>query len=226
MTNSTFAERKFYLNLTGESSVLDKAYVQTMKEKSGMEFETILDCVALPYWNQPSHSPNHGRQPSDPVEDVNSRAETEPGPYRAVFDWLWESNIQKILSVDVDDSGSEPHTNAAIRKAFRGEKAGTDWARDFQVEVWKWKKYDLCSDTIAVSAPSVREVYLFSHGNTAVLKGWASKGGLAKLKQVRISSGTRPDRQLTGMSSLAPEVGSSDISKSKHSSPTVCKLSI
>jgi hypothetical protein len=204
-------ERKFYLNLAGESAILDKAYIETMKDKSGMEFETILDCVTLPYWNQLCHRSSHGRQSAEPVEESNNRADMEVDPYRAIFDWLWESNVRKILSVEVDDSESEPHTNAGIRKAFRGEMTETDWARDFKVEVWKWKKFDLCSDTIAVSAPSVREVHLFSHGNTAVLKGWASKSGLAKLEQVAlrtISSLTQipithPDRQLIHMSLLS-----------------------
>ncbi|OJJ42106.1 hypothetical protein ASPZODRAFT_33681, partial [Penicilliopsis zonata CBS 506.65] len=43
------------------------------------------------------------------------------------------------------------------------------------------RKFDICSDTIFRAAPGVREVYLYSHGNTAVLRGWAAKDGLAKL---------------------------------------------
>lgn len=44
------AEQHFRLNLIGESAILNKKYITTMREKSGMRFEAVLDFVKLPYW--------------------------------------------------------------------------------------------------------------------------------------------------------------------------------
>ncbi|PYI34985.1 hypothetical protein BP00DRAFT_412513 [Aspergillus indologenus CBS 114.80] len=45
-------------------------------------------------------------------------------------------------------------------------------------------KFDSCSDTIVQAAPDARKVYLYSHGNTAVLKGWTSDEGIARLTKL------------------------------------------
>ncbi|KAJ5618018.1 hypothetical protein N7537_003132, partial [Penicillium hordei] len=47
----------------------------------------------------------------------------------------------------------------------------------FGVQVWDWKKVDICSDTISKSSRSVKEISLYSSGNNAVLMGWASPAG-------------------------------------------------
>ncbi|PYI24832.1 hypothetical protein BO99DRAFT_5075 [Aspergillus violaceofuscus CBS 115571] len=53
-----------------------------------------------------------------------------------------------------------------------------------KVEVWNWKKIDLCTDVIAKEAlETAREVSLYSSdssGNNAVLLGWSSADGLAR----------------------------------------------
>lgn len=185
-------EKQFYLNLSGESVVLDKSYIETIMEQSGLEFETVLNFVKLPYWKPQSSRPQV--DPHDiPVEDddteekeigQNTVQKIDPDPYKAIFEWLWESNVRKIFTVEVDDDGPEPHTNAAIRQSLRGEEPETKPTRDFDVEIWKWKKFDICSETIVTAASNVREIHLYSHGNTAVLRGWACSSGLARLQQV------------------------------------------
>ncbi len=77
----------------------------------------------------------------------------------------------------VFDDGLLPHADASIGEALYG----------FKVEVWDWKRVDLCSDVIFESSPCVTEVSLYSSGNNAVLMGWASPEGLgnrAKFPQV------------------------------------------
>lgn len=91
----------------------------------------------------------------------------------------------KIFSVEVDDNGPDPHTNTAIRKSLRDWNEVEKSYRDFEIEVWNWKKIDICSETIFNAAPMASKVYLYSSGNTAVLRGWACCSGLPKLSNVR-----------------------------------------
>ncbi|KXH30267.1 hypothetical protein CSIM01_12622 [Colletotrichum simmondsii] len=178
-------EQRFYLNLTGESVMLDKAYINTIKSQSGLRLETVLDFVKLPYWKpqdqvsrlssanprhgqHQNHSPSEGKEVGEPDLPILD-------PYGAIFDWLWGCKVRKIFTIDVDDDGPEPHTNASIRKAFRGEDDSTNPTRNFEVEIWKWKKFDICAETVATAAPTARHIHFYSRGNTAVLRGWAIK---------------------------------------------------
>lgn len=76
--------------------------------------------------------------------------------------------MQKIIKVMVIDDGNPSHADSAIEDA----------QRNFDVEVWDWKKVDLCSEVICESTKVVREISLYSSGNNAVLMGWASPEGL------------------------------------------------
>lgn len=80
--------------------------------------------------------------------------------------------MRKIVKVMVVDDGNPAHLDSVIEEALRG----------LEVEVWDWKKIDLCTDVIAESSDKVREISLYSSGNNAVLMGWASPGGLANPK--------------------------------------------
>ncbi|KAF9771633.1 hypothetical protein IL306_010721 [Fusarium sp. DS 682] len=97
---------------------------------------------------------------------------------------LRENGVHKIFTIEIDDDGEEPHTNAAIREALRGTSENGTQERDFGIEVWKWMKFDICSETIFIAAPRVKELHLFSSANTAVLRGWASDSGLPKLQEL------------------------------------------
>jgi len=177
--------RKISLNLLGESKRLDDSYIAKAKKLSGMLFETILASVQLPYWNpQASHSEKQymSEEQVEPAESVTPQASN---PYIGIFEWLWESNVRKIFSVEVDDTGPEPHSNAAIRQSLCFQRLDGIY-QDFQIEIFKWKKYDICSETVYEAAPNAKEVYLYSLGNTAVLRGWACSSGLHKMKHVSI----------------------------------------
>ena len=70
--------------------------------------------------------------------------------------------------------GADCHSDEVIERALS----------PFEVIVWNWKRYDICSNTILTAAPNVQKLYLYSKGNSAVLLGWSGEDGLKKLKDV------------------------------------------
>ena len=86
----------------------------------------------------------------------------------AVFDWLHNNGVKKIVKVMVIDDGDPSHSDSSIEKALHR----------FEVEIWDWKRVDLNTDVIHKCSKRVREVSLYSSGNNAVLMGWASMEGL------------------------------------------------
>ncbi|KAK0645718.1 hypothetical protein B0T16DRAFT_327967 [Cercophora newfieldiana] len=92
-----------------------------------------------------------------------------------VFDHLRAKGVNTVLKVIVDDTHNPSHSEDAIEKALKG----------LGIEVWDWKRPDLCSEVIYNVAPDAREVHLYWSGNNAVLRGWAEEGGLKKLEKLR-----------------------------------------
>ncbi|KAI1474288.1 subtilisin-like protein [Daldinia eschscholtzii] len=78
-------------------------------------------------------------------------------------------------TLKLHDLGRKAHGDEAIEKALNG----------FGVEIWNWKKRDLCFEVIANTAPNVKVINLYWSGNNAVLRGWCAEGGLKKLKALR-----------------------------------------
>jgi len=94
---------------------------------------------------------------------------------KVIFDWLRNRcKVKKIIKVRVDDNKSPSHSNQTIEESLK----------DFKVEILDWFKFDLCSETILEAAPDVKEVYLYSSGNNAVLRAWSGCDGLKKLSKV------------------------------------------
>lgn len=92
-----------------------------------------------------------------------------------LFNFLRNKGVKRVIRVIVDDTLTLAHSDEAIEKALGGLK----------VEVWDWKKFDLCTETIVTAAPDTREVCLYWSGNNAVLRGWSEPGGLKLLKELR-----------------------------------------
>ncbi|OHF04298.1 hypothetical protein CORC01_00637 [Colletotrichum orchidophilum] len=171
-------EKKLFLDLTGESAIIDEVYVKMVTSKSGMQLETVLEFVRLPNWKPNGAELYRSKREQRPEPDTLGAF---PDPYVGIFDWLWdECKVRKIMTLEIDDSGPEPHTDAAIRAALQGPQL----ERDFGVEVWKWQKFDMHVGTIVAAVPRAREVHLFSYGNIAVLQGWSCRSGLAKLTEL------------------------------------------
>jgi hypothetical protein len=184
MTDTTYLiEKKLCLNLTGESVIIDNDYVDMITSKSGMRLETVLEFVRLPYWKPPNAERYRSKRAPN-SSDSAVALKKFPDPYIGIFDWLWdECNVRKIFCLEVDDGGPEPHTNRGIQRSLKYDEDRVA-VRDFEIEVWKWKKFDICVDMIATVAPKANEVHLFSSGNTAVLRGWSCRSGLAKLTEL------------------------------------------
>ncbi|KAI3006439.1 hypothetical protein CBS147346_3730 [Aspergillus niger] len=172
--------RRIFLNLTGETKRLDEKYISNVKNKSGVRFEKVLGFVQLPYWDTPT-------EPTLAAENMHNksdgRIQASADPYIGIFRWLREEGVEKIFKVEVNDDGDQPHTNAAIRECLT-DKDQDGRPAHFDIEVWKWKKFDICSDTIVRVAPGAKEVHLYSLGNTAILRSWASKTGIARLEKL------------------------------------------
>ncbi|KAF9634998.1 hypothetical protein BFW01_g5893 [Lasiodiplodia theobromae] len=126
-----------------------------------LRFERTLKYVALPRLT---------------VTKTNSYSRNAKPPSRKgrddmkiIFKWLHERGVRKILKVTVIDNEFPAHKDASI----------VDCLKDFNVEVWDWKKVDLCSEVIAKSTSVAKEISLYSSGNQAVLKGWSAPGGFS-----------------------------------------------
>lgn len=99
-----------------------------------------------------------------------------------LFNFLRNKSVKRVIRVIVDDTLEPPHSDEAIERALGG----------LEVEIWDWKRIDLCSETILTAAPDVKDVCLYWSGNNAVLRGWSEPGGLSQLKKllrVRLHAG-------------------------------------
>lgn len=93
----------------------------------------------------------------------------------SVFQWLRENHVRTIKRVVVIDDSDRPHSDGAIEQALM----------NLDVEIWDWKKPDICSDVIYSVAPNVREVSLYWSGNAATMLGWYSNEGFANREKFR-----------------------------------------
>lgn len=91
-----------------------------------------------------------------------------------LFNFLRSKGVKRVIRVIVDDKEQPAHSDEAIERALGG----------LDVEIWDWRKYDLCTLTIVTAAPHTREVDLYWSGNNAVLRGWSEPGGLAQLQDL------------------------------------------
>jgi hypothetical protein len=116
---------------------------------------------------------------------AGARTNTKPGAknppdgtgckdFVAIFKWLRDTGVKRILEIIVDDMGDHPHSDEAIEEAVKG----------FDVEEWNWKRHDICSQTILRAAQKVRKLHLYSSGNNAVLRSWSGEDGLKGLNYV------------------------------------------
>lgn len=142
-------------------------------------FETILQFVRIPQIIIDSPPPDP-KTPSDnrPVREIRrKRAPKQRRDVEYVFRWLKEQGVITILEVEVTDfggTGIDCHSDEVIERALS----------PFEVVVWNWKRYDICSGTILTAAPKVQELYLYSRGNPAILYGWSCEDGLGRLQEV------------------------------------------
>ncbi|KAF1957934.1 hypothetical protein CC80DRAFT_534433 [Byssothecium circinans] len=134
-----------------------------------VQFESILKYVALPKLSIEPEKPSMQRKNNSTNMKRASRGLND---MVRIFNWLRTKHVRKIVKVIVIDDDQPAHSAAAIKEALQG----------FDVEVWDWKKLDICSSVICDSSKCIREISLYSTGNNAVLMGWASAEGFTNTK--------------------------------------------
>jgi hypothetical protein len=139
-----------------------------------LKFEDVLQYVALPSL-QLEKKPISSKLLKKPLKpDGNGRSDMV-----FLFNFLRKKGVKRVIRVIVDDTLEPAHSDEAIEKALGGLK----------VEIWDWRKIDLCAETILTAAPDTREACLYWSGNNAVLRGWSEPGGLSvlgKLEKVHL----------------------------------------
>ncbi|PMD28807.1 hypothetical protein L207DRAFT_642096 [Hyaloscypha variabilis F] len=132
-----------------------------------LKFEDVLQYVALPRLKLERRPVLSKKKSQNP--DGKGRNDMI-----FLFNFLRNKSVKRVIRVIVDDTLEPSHSDEAIETALGGLK----------VEIWDWKKIDLCTETIVTAAPDAREVCLYWSGNNAVLRSWSEPGGLPQLKKL------------------------------------------
>jgi hypothetical protein len=114
-----------------------------------------------------------------PVLSKNKKSQNPDGKggndMTFLYNFLRNKSVKRAIRVIVDETLEPSHSDEAIEMALGGLK----------VEIWDWKKINLCTETIVTAASDAREVCLYWSGNNAVLRGWSEPGGLPQLKKLK-----------------------------------------
>ena len=94
---------------------------------------------------------------------------------KILFEFLRKKKVRRIVRLIVADRDKIAHSDEAVEIALRG----------FEVEIWDWQKFDICTETIASAAPDVEEIHLYWSGNNAVLRGWSDEEVIERMKELK-----------------------------------------
>lgn len=90
--------------------------------------------------------------------------------------WLEKSkNVNRILSVIVEDLKQPSHSDEVVEKALE----------NFKVEILNWRKVDMCPQTIYRIGSHIHTLHLYWSGQNSVLRGWCEAEGLARLSRLQ-----------------------------------------
>ena len=92
-----------------------------------------------------------------------------------LFEFLREKQVKRIIRVIVADRDRDAHSDVAVEIALSC----------FNVEIWDWQKFDICTETIASAAPDAQEIHLYWSGKNAVLWGWSDREVLKRMKELK-----------------------------------------
>ena len=147
--------------------------------------DDVLKYIRIPHFvvtkTDKPHNPNARNQPSKSSSSSSGRSLERPNHCQIIFHHLRTMKpnaVSTILDVAVDDMSGKrsPYTNETIITCLQSFKEN--------IEKWDWRKIDMCSDAVFAAAPNAKDLYLYSSGNNAVLKSWASLDGLPKFSNV------------------------------------------
>ncbi|KAH8892618.1 subtilisin-like protein [Thozetella sp. PMI_491] len=172
----TTPDRQIYFDLFGCGPTLSESRI--IRGWNHLDFEDVLQYVAIPQVRV---------EPDLPVKEMSLLSRNDGVgrcDFTILFNWLKkerlngarkERRVKKILKVIVDDLQEPSHSDEAIEACLK----------DLDVEVWDWRRTDICSQVIKEASPNVRVVHLYWSGNNAVLQGWSvGLKDLPCLKQV------------------------------------------
>ncbi len=91
-----------------------------------------------------------------------------------IFSHLKSKGVKHIIEAVVPDCMVHPHANRHIVNALRS----------FNITRLKWRKLDLGVKTIAMAAPDVEVLTLYSSGDRDALSQWVDIDGLCQLPKV------------------------------------------
>lgn len=138
-----------------------------------LQFERMLKYVAFPKMQiEKTPVPAHKRKTLQPDSKTDGKGRDD---MTIMFDFLRTKGVKRIINVIVADQGGIAHSDEAIESALR----------DFEVEIWDWQRFDLCTETIAWAAPGVKQANLYWSGNNAVLWGWSEKAILDRMTRLK-----------------------------------------
>ncbi|EGR47699.1 uncharacterized protein TRIREDRAFT_79111 [Trichoderma reesei QM6a] len=169
---NTTSDYELYFDLSGHGNITQTGLENLL---SKLRFEDILQYVAIPRLNVEVNMNTANSKRSR----ASGRSHKQDGEGRRdlcyIFDRLRKKGVKTILKVIIDDSMTPAHSDEAIEDALKF----------MDVEIWDWKRTDLCSEVICRVAAKAREVNLYWSGNNAVLRGWSEEGGLKKLGELK-----------------------------------------
>lgn len=159
---------------------------------SNITFESTLRYLGFPDFDRMEDEPVHAafltqsglqernlkyrRWLDEPAQETHTSQTIRRDYVAKVLDWLFKiKGVRNIYCLHVPDSLDNPHPEEIIEKAIK----------PFRIEVLDWRRVDLSIDSIVDSAPTVRELYLYSSGNKAALSHWFGPQGLRRLAKVK-----------------------------------------
>ncbi|KAH6609619.1 intracellular serine protease [Trichoderma cornu-damae] len=196
---NTTSDLELYFDLSGHANITQTGLENLL---SKLKFEDILQYVAIPRLNvevnmNAANSKRTRGLGRPPKQDGDGKRDL-----CYIFDRLRKKGVKTILKVIIDDSAMPAHSDEAIEDALKF----------MDVEIWDWKRIDLCSEVVCRVASKAREVHLYWSGNNAVLRGWSEEGGLRRLRELKagLETSVRTKQNVEDfcdrMKKLCPEV--------------------
>ncbi|KAJ5950665.1 uncharacterized protein N7479_009078 [Penicillium vulpinum] len=128
-----------------------------------LDFEDMLQSVYIPRLDR-SNGVIEANTARSSIEDVHK-----------LFNGEKLKRVRKIFKIVVDDLEKPAYSDATIENTMMGKG----------VEIWDWRKIDLCPALIRRVAPGVKHLSLYWSGNNVVLRGWSEQDGLVKLRELQ-----------------------------------------
>ena len=92
-----------------------------------------------------------------------------------LFKLLRDKEVRHIVKLIVIDLEKPAHSDMSIENCLSGFKT---------IEIFDWRKIDICPQTIIKACPAVVELHLYWSGTNGILGAWSAIDGLATLPRL------------------------------------------